>query len=249
MSDQIDKETEYLLSIVNSVQYNKYRFKLMCGNDRYVFGIVSGSNFNEPAPFSKLMQYKTFYDTLRDLDYKIKISFFKAIEYAYSDELIDNFSIFRENTTIEMDTYYFIENAMFRTSSLWDILAQLYRLYYNLDIEPTKVYYNKLFNPDNNVNDQFKEKAREIYNYIKQEDDTNCEGEWKGNHTFVNGCRNKMTHRNSPNVGVMSDFDINLKVAPTYMLKRLIEDYGRVSMYISEILYKIEKDELKKFDM
>lgn len=47
----------------------------------------------------------------------------------------------------------------------------------------------------------------------------------------------------------MSDFDINLKVAPPFMLKRLIEDYNRVSLYISGILCKIEKDEMEKFDV
>ena len=242
------EEIEYLLNIVNKVRYSKNRFKLMCGEEKYIFGVVSGTNMSEPAPFSKLMQYKTLYDALRDLDYKVKLSFFKAIELSYSDEIMRNFSIFKENTIEEMDTYYFIENALYRTSILWDILAQLYRLFYDVEIETTKVYYSKMFNPNNKMNDKFKYKAKDIYDYIEQEDNTESENEWEGNHAFVNECRNKMTHRNSPNVGVMSDFDINLKSHPVFILKRIIEDYGQVSVYLSEILAKIEKDEIEKFE-
>lgn len=245
--EQKDKEIEYLLNIINNVQYSKKRFKLTFGDDKYLFGVVSGIQMSTPAPFSKLMQYKTLYDTLRDLDYKIKISFFKAIELAYS-EIFNDFSIFKENSTEQQNTYYFIENALFRTSTLWDLLAQLYRLYYDVNIDVTRVYYNKFFNPEESTNDKFKDNAREIFKYINQEDDTECEGEWQGNHAFVNKQRNKMTHRNSPNIGVMSDFDINLKVPPAFMLKRIIEDYATVSKYLSEILNIIEKDEMKKFD-
>lgn len=99
----------------------------MLGDNKYIFGIVSGKQFSTPAPFSKLMQYKTLYDTLRDLDYKIKISFVKAIELAYS-EVFNDFNLFEENSTEEQNTYYFIENALFRTSILWDLLAQFYRI-------------------------------------------------------------------------------------------------------------------------
>lgn len=247
MSNQSDEEIKYLLDIINDVQYHKHRFKLMCGEDRYVFGVVSGKEALGPAPFSKLMKYKTLYDTLRDLDYKIKISFCKAIELAYSDAF-NEFSLIEESTTEQQNTYYYIENALFRTSILWDLLAQFYRLYYDIEIDKTKVYYSQIFNPDKEINDKFKEKAREIHKYICEEDDTDCEGEWKGNHKFVNEQRNKMTHRNSPNVGVMSDFDINLKMHPAFILKRIIEDYSVVSKQLLEILNLIEKDEMDNFD-
>lgn len=101
MSNQSDEEIKYLLDIINDVQYHKQRFKLICGEDRYVFGVVSGKEALGPAPFSKLMKYKTLYDTLRDLDYKIKISFCKAIELAYSDAF-NEFSLFEKD---EMDNF------------------------------------------------------------------------------------------------------------------------------------------------
>ena len=94
-----DKEINYLLDKVNRVQYDKDRFKVIIGEEKYLFGIVSGVN-SASAPLSKLMQYKTLYDTLRDLDYKIKISFTKAIEYAYSDRLQENFTLFQDSSIL-----------------------------------------------------------------------------------------------------------------------------------------------------
>jgi hypothetical protein len=248
MSEEVqDKEIKYLLDTVNGVQYNKKRFKVMIGEEKYLFGIVSGVN-SAAAPLSKLMQYKTFYDTIGDLDYKIKISFTKAIEYAYSDRLQEDFSLFQESSMEETYAYYFIENALFRTSSLWDLLAQLYRLYYNIEIEAHRVFYKNIFNPTLNYCDSFKGQAKEIDGYLKQSDDTERHEEWKGNHGYANDCRNKMTHRNSPNVASMSDFDINLKQHPAYMLKRIIEDYSMASKYIGKILNEIEKEVMEEWN-
>ena len=65
---------------------------------------------------------------------------------------------------------------------------------------------------------------------------------WKGDHKYINECRNKMTHRNSPNVNAMSDFDLNFKDSPDFMLKRIIDDYNVASNYIKEILDRIEEE-------
>lgn len=49
-----------------------------------------------------------------------------------------------------------------------------------------------------------------------------------------------MIHRNSPNITVISDFNVNFKHNPTYLLKRIIEDYNVVPNFISDILVEIE---------
>lgn len=241
------EELEYLESKINCVKYNSERFKIRMGSDRYLFGVISGKDSD--APFSKLHQYKTIHDTLIDIDSKIKISFDKALKYAYLETVQNEFNVLEKSSYEEMMAYYYIENALFRTSSLWDLLAQLYRLYYKIEVEAHKVYYNKIFNPLSPNSDAFKDKAKEIKEYIGEEDNTQLQGEWEGNHTYVNACRNKMIHRNSPNVAVLSDYDINLKQYPSFMLKRIIEDYNVVSKYISEILDTIEKDMIQDIDV
>jgi hypothetical protein len=72
MNDRNKREINYLESKLSEVGYNPNRFKLMIGEDKFLFGVIS-ANHSE-APCGKLMQYKTIYDTLRDLDWKIKLS-------------------------------------------------------------------------------------------------------------------------------------------------------------------------------
>ena len=236
---------KYFNSKLSQVTYNPNRFILLIGKSKYLFGTISAGG-NE-TPFSRLMQYKTLYDTLMDLDWKIKLSFEKAIEYAYSKPAQNNYDVFMDKTEEEQQTFYYIENALFRTSSLWDLLAQFYRLFYRIDIQKQRVHYNKLFNPNSSFSNKFKTKATEINAYFKEANDTNCEGEWKGNHSFVNDIRNKMTHRNSPNVVAISDYDINLTHPPIFLIKRILEDYVMASKYINEILDMIEKEVVESF--
>lgn len=243
MSKINNKEVEYLKKKISEVSYNPKRFKVFFGEDRFLFGVISPEG--EETPFSKLMQYKAVYDTLQNLDWKIKISLKKGIDYAYSELVQENFSLVNINTEEESLAYYYIENALFRTSSLWEMLAQLYCLFYEINIRKDRIYYNKIFNPDLSLAAKFKEKAIEINNYIRQEDETGIEGEWKGNHKYTNDCRNKMTHRNSPNVTTISDYDCNFKDHPSFILKRVIEDYAVVSKYLREMLDEIEKKVLK----
>lgn len=258
MDETLSKEIEYLKNKCSEVSYHTERFKLFIGEDRYLMGVISPKG--QSAPYSKLMQYKTIHDTLIDLDYKIKLSFNKGIEYAYSEPVQKHFNMVGSDETEEEKlAYYYIENALFRTSSLWDILAQLYCLFYNIEIPKDKIYYNYLFKrntkyyKDNKINknkinryDEFIKQVNNIKSYLNEED-TELPGEWKGNHKYTVKWRNKMTHRNSPNVTTMSDFDFNLKSHPTYMLKRIIDDYSVVSKYIDEILNVIEKEVTKDF--
>lgn len=250
MSEIKNKEIEYLKKKILEVSYNSERFKLYFGEDKFLFGVISTES--DEAPFSKLIKYKTIHDTLIDLDWKLKISFEKSMKYSYSKAVQEDFSIVHINSEEEKLAYYYIENALFRTSSLWDMLAQLYCLFYQIKkidgetknevmIPQNEVYYKQIFNPKLPFSNKFKDKAININNYLYQEDDTSIDGEWKGNHKYTNDCRNKMTHRNSPNVSVISDYDFNLKSHPAFLLKRIIEDYVVVSKYINEILDEIEK--------
>lgn len=241
---EINKEVEYLKSKISQVSYDTNRFKMYCGENKYVFGVISPEGGE--APLSKLMQYKTLYDTLKDLDWKIKKSFEEGLKYIYSEEVQKNFSVFNSNSEEENLAYYYIENALFRTMSLWDILAQLYCLFYQVRINKEKVYYKKVFNPKLDYSNKFKTKAKEINKYLKQEDDIQVEGEFEGNHEYTNNYRNKMTHRNSPNVACINDYDFNFKDYPSFILQRTIEDYATVSEYLGEILDEIEVEVLKE---
>lgn len=245
MMKDYEQEINYLINLYDNINYDSNRFKIHYGNDKFVFGIISQ---NENDCTSKIMQYRSLYDTLIDLNLKTKISFDEALKFSYSENVFKNFNILSKSEEFETLAYYYIENAIFRISSLWDILAQFYRIHYNLEIDIDKLYYNKLFNPNNNINEKFKDKTIEIYEYLNEENDTKSEGEWKGNHKYLNKCRNKMTHRNSPNITTLSNYDINIKDFPAFMLKRIIEDYSKVSHFLSEVLDLIEETLIKELE-
>lgn len=247
MNSQIESEIKYLTTRLHQVSYNNERFKLYIEGNKFICGIITPSNATSLE--SKILEYNTLYNTLKDLDWKIKTSFEESIKYTYTESVLNHFKMIGKPSEDENLAYYYIENALFRTITLWDILAQLYRIHYQINISIYKVGYKKIFNPNSPNSDSFKAKATEINNYINEKDDEHDQnGEWKGNHDAVNMYRNKMTHRNAPSIASMSNFDFNLKTHPTVILKQGIEDYYVVSKYIQEILDIIEKDCIEKFN-
>ena len=247
MKKQYKNEIKYLSNLIDSVSYLPNAFTIIQSDGKYIFGITSVPG--KELPVAKILEYKTLYDTLCDLDAKVKYSLEMAIKYAYSRSAIKNFHMIKKPVGKELLAYYYIENAVFRTSSLWDILAQFYRTMYALDIPYDKVFYKVIFDPQNSHCSKFKDAAEEIHAYlIEEEDDINGDDHWKGNHAVVNEYRNKMTHRNSPNVSVASNLDFNLRLPPTLILKRVIEDYEKASRLLKEVIAKATEESRQIFD-
>lgn len=230
MSEQKKEEVLYLKSLVNSIKYDDM-FIVKISENKEVFGMLSLKQGEE----SLFFKYKTLYDTLKDLDHKIKYSFIKGIDYTYNSNLYDNYDMIKTTSSLEVKAYYYIENAIFRTIILWDLLAQFYNIHYKKNIPITKLYYKSFFK-DMVEDDNIDSNIKKIYNYLEENDDTSKEDRWYGNHIYVNNIRNKMTHRNSPNVTTISDFDMNFKEHPAFLLKRTIEDYYQVSMFLQYII-------------
>lgn len=234
MESQSNKEILYLRNKLASVTYKGDRFKIAVGDNKEIFGTTGGDLRD---PFHKLVEIKEIYKTIIEIDSKIQISINEAIKYADLDPSKDNFS-FLEGNKMQFLAYYFIENALFRVSSLWDLLAQLYNIYYDIRLPINELHYWKFFTSKKYKNII----GKKIGLYLKQEDNIDCEGEWQGNHKYVKNLRNKMTHRNSPNITSISNFDTEFKLPPLYLLKRITEDYATASKYIDELLNKAQKN-------
>lgn len=246
MKKQYKQEIRYLYSLINSVEYPSNAFTIIQSDGKYIFGITSAPG--QESPLSKILEYKTISDTLCDLDEKVKLSLKMAIKSSYSHYVFKNFKMLKKPKGKELLAYYYIENAAFRTSSMWDALAQLYRIKYDIDIDFNRVNYKKIFDPSKAFCTKFKSNAQIIHDYINEKDNTDCEGTWKGNHAFIVEYRNKMTHRNSPNVAVASNLDFNLKHHPSFVLKRLVEDYAQVFYFINNILNEAMEESCQIFD-
>ncbi len=234
--EQKNRERKGLIEILSSINFSTNYFHMGIGDDKYIFGVVTPKG--EDNTLSKISEYNTLYKTLQDIDWKIKVSLNKAIEYAFLDSVYENFNMLAEGSYEEKMAYYYIENALYRTSTAWDILAQFYRIFYRIPVEANKVYYNKIFNPNSPNSTTFRNDADRIYRYLNEEevdDDIS-----KGTHKYVNEVRNKMTHRNSPSVSTASNFDMNIKMPPVFILKRVVDDYKKAEGFLTEIIGRVK---------
>lgn len=239
-------EKEELKKEILQVNYEEDMFKISVGDGKYIFGVrTTDEAYN--GVLAKTSLYKTLYNTLKDIDSKIKYSFEEGIENTYSPAMNNNFSIIAQEpgSREEFLAYYFSENALFRLSTLWDILAQFYNIFYNLGIKKEKIHYAEIFNPSRERSIPYSDKAEKINSYINEELKHYEDGSLTGTHAFVKNLRNKMTHRNSPSITELSNFDINIRNHPSFIFYEMIKDYIFVSKELKEILNKIEL-ELKR---
>ncbi len=203
------------------------------GEGKEVIGAMFGDN-EESKEWSDFFKYKTLYDSLLDLDIKIKFSLEQAIIKS------------QENNKIE--AYYYIENAIFRIITAWDNLAQVYNIYSGLNKAIDDVYYADIFkqkrglSPNDDILLRFRQ---DICKYINEENDTDKtdeHGHWLGNNRYIRTeLRNQMSHRNSISKVSMSDYSMYLPDAPIFILRRLVGDYGKLYILYNQMLEMVKK--------
>ena len=189
--------------------------------------------------FEKFFSYATIYHTILDLDSKIKYSLEKAVDLADNIEF-STWKPIEPPSSNEACSLYYAENAIFRVAVLWDLLAQLYNLKENIGKPINKVHAAQLFH-DAQQGKTANAFAKKVYSYMQQSENAEVEP-WEGNHIFVKTMRDKMMHRNSPNVTTMSSYGFELRLPAIYILYRLSEEYRQVSEFISELVTLILMD-------
>ena len=225
----------YFHSLIESVQYDRNAFTIWYSEDKVVLGAI----LNDDPEAQKFFNYATIYNTIVDTDAKIKYSFDKSIEMA-TDIDFDKWNPLNSPSKEEMMSIYYIENAVFRTSVLWDLLAQLFNIKEGLGKSFDRVYTLQIFR-DAQQRENTNPFAERVYAYMVQADNSDVEP-WEGNYEYVKDFRNKMTHRASPNISSLSEFAMELRMPAIYILKRVIEDYKQVSEFIQELIVDILKD-------
>lgn len=239
--NQIMREKSYLEELIQSISYDNNFFEIYWSEGKVVFGMMMPDKNDK---LNKIFMYKSIFCSAKDLNNKIKYSLKNSIESAYSDEVSNcKFDFFKEPIGEEWSAYYFLENAIFRISTLWDLLAQIYNIKYDIIKDIKKVNYFKFFNERINTHSLSlidKDQVIKIKRYLNEMDNMDLDGIWEGNHKHVNEYRRKMTHRNAPSISTISSYDINLKSNPRFELKRTVEDYYRVSEFILEFIKNLK---------
>ena len=240
----VDQEVKYLINLIEEIKYKEWE-TIFISEDKYLYGIITPPH--QKSNLTKWFEVKTLINSIVYLDRQIKYSFFIAIEHSYSQEIVENFNPHLPPTKRETTSYYYLENAIFRISSLWDLLAHIYNVFYEIEIPLNKINYNKFFRLQ--VDNQYRSSKRQIKQnllrikallspvteYLNEKDNILIDGRWEGNHSYLNSLRNQLAHRNALAIPSCSNFSFSMKNHPTFMLKRAIEDYNTVSKFILEI--------------
>lgn len=221
----------WLKEQVENVFLNESIFRVSYGENKYILGAMYNVEIDEIDIFA----ISSIYDTIIDLNTKIKYSFEMAAMCNPSENLMDH-KMFEKPSRNEMKALYYIENMIFRTSTLWDMLAQLCNVFWKVRKPVNKIYTESFFHDCS----QGKNKnvfAKDVYNYFKETDKVKGDLEkWKGNFEYIKEYRNKMTHRNSPNITILSNFGMQLRPPAIFVLKRVTEDYLKAIEFIKRIL-------------
>lgn len=230
------KSADWLKEQVDKISFDENLFRIYVGDNKYIFGAFLQDTNGQPDYFA----ISTIYDTIADLNDKIKYSFYMAMKCDLSESL-DDYSMFGTPSSNEKIALYFMENMVFRTAILWDMLAQLCNVYWRINKPIDKIYVQSFFH-DYAQGKTAKEFAKSVYAYLTECDHVGLDNEpWVGNHTFVKGYRDKMAHRNSPNISTISTYAIELRPPAIFVLKRVTEDYLKATEFIKIMITDISE--------
>ena len=221
-----------LIDKLNSIQLSEDKFQLRSETGRIAMVMTPKGSKN---PAGEMTAFRAIYMTVLDLNWKIKVSLQIAGEYAFENE--KEFNPFDPIDNKKRGAIYYIENALFRETSLWDMLAQGYRMLYdvkknlkNNKIDIDHVGYKSFFDPAKTPHNNFEKDADAIYQYITGDN-------W---HKVINELRNQMTHKFSPNLPIMSNYTMNLPYPLTIQIQAVLEDFIVVSSFLKGLFETAE---------
>ena len=155
---------EYLQEVVDAIRWIHNAFRIGFGEGKFIFAAVS-----QDVQTSEYYAVSTIYDSICDLNCKIKYAFEQTLLYSFPETLAEHqpFSMPSEQETIAM---YHVENRVFRISILWDLLVQLCNVIYHTGLDVDKIHYNRYFRKYGQGENAI-QICKEILAYLSEKDD------------------------------------------------------------------------------
>lgn len=240
----VDEEKQFLLKEINGYEFDNdyYQLRLASDHSKIIFGIYS----QHDDKISKIVKCRNVFLSIKSMQKAIRYSLQQAMYYSYHEKVnsFDNFQFISEwyASDEEFLAYYFLDNAIFRVSSLWDMLAQLYNIIYDIGKDVHGINYHNFFKNNKDTYQEF----QKIYEYFEEDEPEDIKYQsdaiWKGNHQFLKDYRNMQTHIRTQSLTGMSNLDFNIKTHPLIILKRTTDEFYSVCGFIDEALQKDIKD-------
>ena len=223
------KSLEWLKKQVEKVEFDEKLLRVYVSEDKYILGAHLTNN-SGPNYFS----ISTIYDSIVRINMYIRLSFDYAVECKPTENLLEH-NMMGKPPANELIAIYYIENMIFRIETLWDLLAQLCNEFWQTGKKTDKIYFEKYFR------EQKKPFAETVCKYFDDTNDIKEDTElWYGNFNYIRDYRNKMTHRNSPSITTLSNFDFDFRPPTMFVLKRAAEVYIKVAEFINILLKEIK---------
>jgi hypothetical protein len=228
----LDKEKDYFEKTLSGRNYTR---------DTFIEGVFYFAPSGQWNELSEVQSYNAWIIKINSLCKKILLSLKNAIQYSAK---LQDFNPFTDKSEDEFIAQYFIENAVYRLISLWDVLAQLTNMHFECGVPIKNVMYKRFFSNESQVAqkdiNEFVLFRKRVESYISENDDTSSDGPWKGNHIYISdSIRNPLVHRNDPHEFSVLDGEVNLIDHPIFELKRIIEDFMTVNDLIDDLLKRI----------
>lgn len=223
---------------LNAFQFDEDKFKVLTEDGRIAM-VMTPKNVKHPA--GEMTTFRSIYETVLDLDWKLRISLQIASEHILKNS--PQYKPFGEIDKRTKMAIYYLENALFRLTSFWDMLAQGYRILHdvkknlkNTVIDIDHVNYKSFFDPSKTPHNNFESDADEIHQYISGNN-------W---HKLINELRNQMTHKFSPNIPAMSNYTMNLPYPLHIEIEAILEDYIMARKFLMKMFDTAEERIIKQ---
>lgn len=223
-----EEDKQVVLDLLNEYQIVVPNIHFHIDESTYIGGII-GNDISKKV--KDYFRYNRFIESINDLSSKTYYSIVESLNN-YNKANAEKYNPLNNNLSEEeWLACYYLENALYREISLWDSLAQLYNLYFNLNIDVKKIGHKKVIEK---LKDMKKTEINfnDIFNYIDEKIDRPSLD--KGIHYQICELRNQMTHRYSITISSISD-DTYLRVMPDTVYK-IAKDFNLVHKYLIEII-------------
>ncbi len=185
-------------------------------------------------------------DLFRYIRYSVNTSL------AYLDKCEHIFTPYRVTEEYKI-VFYYVENALFRLFTAWDVLGQLYNHLFDMQVDIEKVNYNKIFQKSScdfmndwlervighhEAIDIVKQEYLLIKEYITTEYVYN-NGITKGHHKYLMSIRHMAVHREDPHSFSIINSSKRIKHfvdAPQYELMNIAEESVQLYQFITTVI-------------
>lgn len=228
-----DELNMYVENILSSIKYENNAFSIYRG-EQVKFGTI----VDDIPAAQDFFNYATIYNSIVDISNKLNYSIRRAIEYA-EDLNTELWNPFQNPSEEELIATYYVEDGIFRVETLWDLLAQISNIKFEINMPSNKIYMESFFKK---LKKQEKASvfATRVCDYMNSKNE--CNPEQQGSYSYIREYRNKMTHRFSPNITSISNYSLEMRIPAFVLLKNLVEDYKQVTSFIKELLSEVLKD-------